>query len=137
MWVGSDVVWLPTVGALIDRMNELVRLLESPLVSFAEIDLVTRTAATSFRPYLPGHSVAVDGVNEMLDEHSVFIWCYSQAATRTSAPVPALTRREHGILKFLAAGPTADAIGRQLRCMLRLSVSTCRTYMPGCKPTIV
>jgi len=34
MWVGSDVVWLPTVGALIDRMNELVRLLESPLGQF-------------------------------------------------------------------------------------------------------
>src|SRR5664279_5980478 len=118
--VGEALADVPTVGALIDRtLNELAALLRSPLVSFTEIDFVTRTAATSFRPYLPGHSVAVDGVNEMLDEHPVFIWCYSQAATRTSAPVPALTRREHGILKFLAAGPTADAIGRQLRCRLR------------------
>lgn len=208
--VAESLAGVPTVGALIDRtLNELARLLESPLVSFTEIDLVTRTAATSFRPYLPGHGVAVDGVNEMLEEHPVFIWYYSQAdwsavrlsdlvpsaeltknrlfrevlvtvggqhmmtlplaapetgrlvcfvvnqpdrdftddelefvrrlqpalvtlyrrlsmpSTRGSAPVPALTRREHGILKFLAAGLTADAIGRQLRC----SVATVRKHL--------
>jgi DNA-binding CsgD family transcriptional regulator len=190
-----------TVGVLIDRtLNELARLLESPLVSFTEIDLITRTAAVSFRPYLPGHSVAVDDMNELLDEHPAFIWYCSQPdwsavrlsdlisweelsrtrlfgevlvavggqhmmavplvppatgriicfianrpdrdfdddelefvrrlqpvvvalyrrlsmpATRTSVPVAALTRREQAILKFLAGGLTADAIGRQLSC---------------------
>ena len=199
--VGEALADVPTVGALIDRtLNELAQLLESPLVSFTELDFVTRTAATSFRPYLPGHSVAVDGVNEILDEHPVFVWYYKQRdwaavrlsdliswaeltqtrlfrevlvavggqymmtvpladpasgrlicfvvnrsdrdfadqeldflrrlqpalvalyrrlsmpATRTSAPVPTLTRREQAILKFLASGLTADAIGRQLPC---------------------
>lgn len=201
--VAQTLAGVPTVGALIDRtLNEFARLLESPLVSFTEIDFVTRTAAASFRPYLPGHGVAVDSVNEMLDEHPVFIWYYSQPdwsavrlsdliswqeltktrlfrevlvsvggqhmiavplvepangrligvvinrpdrdftddelqfvmrlqptlvalylrlsmpATRTSAPVPALTPREQAILKFLSAGLTADAIGHQLSCTL-------------------
>jgi len=90
--LAESLAGVPTVGALIDRtLNELAEALESPLVSLTEIDLVSRTAATSFRPYLPGHSVAVDGVNEMLHEHPVFIWYSSQAdwsAVRLSDLIP-------------------------------------------------
>ncbi len=92
LMLAESLAGVPTVGALIDRtLNELARVLESPLVSLTEIDLVSKTAATSFRPYLPGHSVAVDAVNEMLDQHPVFIWYSSQqdwSAVRLSDLIP-------------------------------------------------
>ena len=191
----------PTIGAFIDRtLDELARLMKSPLVSFSEIDLVTKSAAVSLRPYLPGHSVKVDDLAGMLDEHPVFIWYNSQPdwspvrlsdritwsdltqtrlyqdvlvpvggqhmimmpltapaggrmiyflvnrpdsdftdeelefakrlqpalvalyrhlsgpAMPAQSSVPALTRRELTVLKLLAAGLTADAIGTQLHC---------------------
>ena len=40
--VGEALADVPTVGALIDRtLNELAQLLESPLVSFTELDFAT------------------------------------------------------------------------------------------------
>ena len=50
LMLAESLAGVPTVGALIDRtLNELARVLESPLVSLTEIDLVSKTAATSFR----------------------------------------------------------------------------------------
>lgn len=69
-----------TVGVFVDRtMNELAVLLDSPLVSFNELDVAKGTAAVSLRPYLPGHSLAVDNVSEILEQHPVFCWYTSQS----------------------------------------------------------
>ena len=199
--IAQTLAGAPTIGAFIDAtLDELARIMHSPLVSFSEIDLITRTAATSLRPYRQTHSIAVDRLVDILDEHPLFNWYTSQPdwsptrisdhmswpdliktqlyekvlvpvggqhmllilvappvegcwiyfcvnrpdldftdhelefatrlqpalvalyrrfsgpAIRTLEPPPDLTRRELTVLKLLAAGLSADAIGNRLGC---------------------
>lgn len=199
--LAAELAQVSSVGALIRAtLDVLAQVLESPLVSFTEIDLARGTAATALHPFLPGHDTAVHRVNGILREHPTFVWylsqpdwsavrlsdlisweeltrtrlyrevltavggqhmlalpvtppadgrltcfivnqperdftddelefarrlqpalvtLYSRVSTpvqRAQSPVPVLTRREQIVLKCLAGGLTAEAIGRQLHC---------------------
>lgn len=208
--LAAELAQISSVGALIRTTLELLaRFLDSPLVSFTEIDMTRGTAATALHPFLPGHDAAVDRLNDILREHPVFVWYLTQpdwSAVRLSdvipwdelirtrlyaevltavggqhmitvpvtppgegrlscfivnkaernftddelefasrlqsaliilyrrlsapiqkslVPVPELTRREQVVLKCLAGGLTADAIGRHLHC----SPATARKHL--------
>jgi DNA-binding CsgD family transcriptional regulator len=109
-----------TVGIFIDRtLTELAALLDSPLVSFNELDLVTGTAAVSLRPYLPGHSLAVDNIGEILEQHPVFSWYTSQSdwtPVRLSQLVAPWVLEESELLKEMLR-----AVGGQHMMTLLLS----------------